>query len=146
MLPIPHRTQLHKHPSLFPKCFYFFFIYCRALRFQGAARKFDKAELDQICVTLAGGKRLFNPHRNVFGLGNYDVNVLGFAVQSRGFELSWHDARKTTKDVDLDQYFAIIVNKRSAAKWYRFGQSVARCFSFFCAPTFIKLAKQTKHC
>ena len=85
-------------------------------------KKFHKSELDDICVTLANGKRFFNPHRSVFGLGNYDVNVLSVAVQSRGFEVSWHDARTDVKQVDLDQHFAIIANQRTAAKWYRFGQ------------------------
>lgn len=89
---------------------------------QGAVKKFHKSELDGICVTLANGKSFFNPHRSIFGLGNYDVNVLSAAVQSRGFEVSWHDARKDVKQVDLDQHFAIIANQRTAAKWYFFGR------------------------
>ena len=98
---------------------------------QGAVQKFHKSELDDICVALADGKRFFNPHRSVFGLGNYDVNVLSAAVRSRGFEVSWHDARKDVKHVDVDQHFAIIVNKRTAAKWYRFGQLQIGPLRFF---------------
>lgn len=35
-----------------------------------------------------------NPHKNFLGLGNYDVNVLIAAFQSRDLETIWLDRRK----------------------------------------------------
>ena len=35
-----------------------------------------------------------NPHRNMFGLGNYDVNVIMAALQKKGYETIWFDKRK----------------------------------------------------
>lgn len=48
-----------------------------------------------ICVdSLSPGSRFFNPHRNVLGLGNYDVNILMKAVQTKGFDVTWFDKRR----------------------------------------------------
>ena len=38
--------------------------------------------------------RLINPHRNLLGLGNYDVNVLMTALQQRNLSVIWFDKRK----------------------------------------------------
>lgn len=35
-----------------------------------------------------------NPHRSLLGLGNYDVNVLMAAVQTKSCETIWFDKRK----------------------------------------------------
>ena len=66
---------------------------------QGDAAHWDKAELDALCDTLdppvCGGWCLcwLNKHRHWLGLGDYDVNVLLCALESRGLVGSWWDAR-----------------------------------------------------
>ena len=91
------------------------------------------AELDKIAASLAP-RALINPHKNPFGLGNYDVNVLSMAAQNRGFDVKWHDARKDVATLfagdgkdDKDggvlpgSYFALIVNRESRRPWYMGG-------------------------
>ncbi len=46
--------------------------------------------MNKICNQLSS--EFINPHRSIFG-GNYDVNVLIYAFQQEGFDLSYHDAR-----------------------------------------------------
>ena len=41
---------------------------------------FTKALLDDLCLQLTPNSWI-NPHRSIFGLGNYDVNVVMAAVQ-----------------------------------------------------------------
>jgi len=36
-----------------------------------------------------------NPHRSLLGIGNYDINVIMVALQSRGYETVWFDKRKS---------------------------------------------------
>lgn len=54
---------------------------------------FTKADLDCICNSLSPDHWI-NPHKSVLGLGNYDINVIMKALQSRGCEAIWFDKRK----------------------------------------------------
>lgn len=54
---------------------------------------FSKNELDSICHTLSP-ENWINPHRSILGLGNYDINVIMSALQSRGYDMIWFDKRK----------------------------------------------------
>lgn len=54
---------------------------------------FIKIELDSICHSLSPDNWI-NPHKSVLGLGNYDINVIMKALQSRGHEAIWFDKRK----------------------------------------------------
>ena len=36
----------------------------------------------------------FNPHRSMFGTGNYDINVIMSALQSKDQEVIWFDKRR----------------------------------------------------
>ncbi len=54
---------------------------------------FSKPELDDICYSLNPDATI-NPHKSMFGLGNYDVNVLTMALQLKDFQLIWFDKRK----------------------------------------------------
>lgn len=63
------------------------------------AQAFSKSDLDAICETLSpagspGRRRVGNPHRSLLGLGNYDVNVLIYALQQKGLTAIWFDKRK----------------------------------------------------
>lgn len=40
---------------------------------------------------------LINPHRNILGLGNYDINVIMAALQLHGYQTVWFDRRKYVK-------------------------------------------------
>lgn len=53
---------------------------------------FSKAELDAISYNLSPDS-FVNPHKNMLGLGNYDVNVLMAALQLRDYEAVWFDKR-----------------------------------------------------
>lgn len=54
---------------------------------------FSKIELDSICHNLSP-ENWINPHKSILGLGNYDVNVIMSALQSRGYDMVWFDKRK----------------------------------------------------
>ncbi|XP_016321881.1 josephin-2-like isoform X2 [Sinocyclocheilus anshuiensis] len=56
-------------------------------------RVFTKATADDICKRLAP-QCVMNPHRSVLGTGNYDVNVIMAALQSRGLAAVWWDKRR----------------------------------------------------
>lgn len=47
-----------------------------------------------VLCRLAPTKGWGNPHRSFFGFGNWDVNVVMVAVQSKNCEAVWWDKRK----------------------------------------------------
>lgn len=53
-----------------------------------------------------------NPHKSLLGLGNYDVNALMVALESKSMQLVWFDKRKEiTKDtLELNRAFGYILN------------------------------------
>ena len=51
-----------------------------------------------------------NPHKSLLGLGNYDVNVLMRALQSRGFEAKWFDKRKPPSILVVENIFGFVLN------------------------------------
>lgn len=57
------------------------------------ASVFAKQDLDDICNSLNSHAKL-NPHKSIFGLGNYDVNVLSAALELKHYQLIWFDKRK----------------------------------------------------
>lgn len=54
---------------------------------------FSKLELDSVCHSLSPDVWI-NPHKSFLGLGNYDINVIMKALQSKGLETVWFDKRK----------------------------------------------------
>ncbi|CAI2735537.1 unnamed protein product [Schistosoma spindalis] len=72
---------------------------------------FSKHCLDKIADNL-NSNSLINPHRNVFGLGNYDANVLVIALQQCGYDIVWCDKRKTiaAHNLNFDNIFGYILN------------------------------------
>lgn len=60
---------------------------------RAASGSFVKSELDEICEQLSPCEWI-NPHRSVLGLGNYDINVIMTALQTKGYEAIWFDKRK----------------------------------------------------
>ena len=55
-------------------------------------KAYSKEDLDSISYSLSPHSWI-NPHKNLLGLGNYDVNVLMAAVQMKEHEVVWFDKR-----------------------------------------------------
>ncbi|KAL3269190.1 hypothetical protein HHI36_008273 [Cryptolaemus montrouzieri] len=70
---------------------------------------FTKPELDLICNTLSPDNWI-NPHKSVLGIGNYDINVIMKALQSRGCEAVWFDKRKDPNCLNLPNIIGLIFN------------------------------------
>ncbi|OQV14407.1 putative Josephin-2 [Hypsibius exemplaris] len=71
---------------------------------------FTKKSLDDICERLAPTKGWGNPHRSFFGFGNWDVNVVMVAVQSKNCEAVWWDKRNDLSNLDLKPIVGFILN------------------------------------
>lgn len=78
---------------------------------------FNKRELDTICNSLAPDVWI-NPHKSVLGLGNYDINVIMAALQTKGFEAVWFDKRKDPSQLNVKNICGFILNVPSD---YKFG-------------------------
>ncbi|XP_045213192.2 josephin-2-like [Mercenaria mercenaria] len=76
---------------------------------------FTQTELDDICTSLTPS-RFMNPHRSVLGLGNYDVNVITAALQTRDLCLVWFDRRKNVEKIDFSKVKGVILNVPSDYK------------------------------
>lgn len=50
-------------------------------------------ELDKICEQLSPD-HWFNPHKSWLGTGNYDINVVIAALETKGCAIVWFDKRK----------------------------------------------------
>lgn len=76
-----------------------------------AKGEFSKEKLDQICANLSPDQYI-NPHKSLLGLGNYDVNVLMAALETKSMLLSWFDKRKeiTSENLELSRAFGFILN------------------------------------
>ena len=53
---------------------------------------YSKEDLDAISYQLSPDN-FVNPHKNMLGLGNYDVNVVMAALQMKDYEAVWFDKR-----------------------------------------------------
>ncbi|XP_048763987.1 josephin-2-like [Ostrea edulis] len=79
-------------------------------------KAFSKKDLDEICVRLSPD-HFINPHRSMLGLGNYDVNVLMAAIQTKKCETIWFDKRKNIKCLLPENIQGFILNTPSECKW-----------------------------
>lgn len=77
---------------------------------------FCKKDLDDICLRLSPDN-FINPHRSLLGLGNYDVNVLMAAIQTKNCETVWFDKRKNIKCLLPENIQGFILNTPSEYKW-----------------------------
>lgn len=79
---------------------------------------FTKQNLDSICHRYRlSPDNIVNPHKSVLGLGNYDVNVLMFALQQKGYEAVWFDKRKDPAIICLTNIVGFILNIPSDMKF-----------------------------
>lgn len=71
---------------------------------------FCKQDLDDICYSLSPDATV-NPHKSFLGFGNYDVNVLTMALQTKDYQFIWFDKRKDLNILDLAHIYGFIINK-----------------------------------
>ncbi|KAI6176901.1 Ubiquitinyl hydrolase 1 [Aphelenchoides bicaudatus] len=77
-------------------------------------QEYAKEELDRICETF-DSSYWFNSHRSVFGFGNYDVNILLRALETRGLEATWFDKRLSAKEINHDAVHSYVFNVPSTS-------------------------------
>ncbi|XP_030568695.1 josephin-like protein [Drosophila novamexicana] len=70
---------------------------------------FSKQQLDDYCYALTPRVWL-NPHRSWLGWGNYDINVIMYAVQQLNCETIWFDRRRDPHCLNLAGIFGFILN------------------------------------
>uniref|UniRef100_A0AAQ4QIB2 Josephin-1 n=1 Tax=Gasterosteus aculeatus aculeatus TaxID=481459 RepID=A0AAQ4QIB2_GASAC len=81
----------------------------------GAA--FSRDTLQEIYQRLSPGT-LVTPHKkSMLGNGNYDVNVIMAALQTRGFEAVWWDKRRDVCSIELSNVTGFILNVPSNLRW-----------------------------
>jgi len=77
---------------------------------------FSRAQLDEICARLSPDN-LINPHKSVLGLGNYDINVIMSALETKNHAAVWFDKRKGVDILDLDRVYGFILNIPTDYEW-----------------------------
>jgi hypothetical protein len=83
--------------------------------------RFRKSDFDETCQKLSP-RIIFNPHRSIFGIGDYDVNVVTMLLQEEGLTVSWHDRRTLLELKDLEddpQMVGVLWNVQSTSLWGR---------------------------
>lgn len=67
--------------------------------------------MDTICSNLSPDEYI-NPHKSVLGLGNYDVNAIMVALETKSKALVWFDKRKeiNSESLEVSRAFGFILN------------------------------------
>ena len=91
-------------------------------------RHFAQKHFDDMCLELAPGEHIFNPHRSMLRLGNFDINVVMALLQKEAMEVTWHDKREElTVDVfrekEEKELVGILWNVPSESVWGRLWRS-----------------------
>ncbi|XP_013382325.1 josephin-1-like, partial [Lingula anatina] len=76
----------------------------------------SKFYIDHFNYRLSPGYFL-NPHKSVLGFGNYDVNVIMAAIQTKNCETIWFDKRKDIGSLNFDKILGFILNIPTDYKW-----------------------------
>lgn len=80
-------------------------------------KAFTKSDLDDICTQMAPTSyQWWNPHRSPLGLGNYDVNVMMFALQMKNLQAIWFDKRKSLNSIRPAAALGFILNVPSSSR------------------------------
>ncbi|XP_072312252.1 josephin-1 [Eucyclogobius newberryi] len=78
---------------------------------------FSRDALQEIYQRLSPST-LMTPHKkSMLGNGNYDVNVIMAALQTRGFEAVWWDKRRDVGSIELSNVTGFILNVPSNLRW-----------------------------
>eukprot|EP00009_Paramoeba_aestuarina_P009781 CAMPEP_0201537930 /NCGR_PEP_ID=MMETSP0161_2-20130828/66189_1 /ASSEMBLY_ACC=CAM_ASM_000251 /TAXON_ID=180227 /ORGANISM="Neoparamoeba aestuarina, Strain SoJaBio B1-5/56/2" /LENGTH=134 /DNA_ID=CAMNT_0047944505 /DNA_START=165 /DNA_END=566 /DNA_ORIENTATION=- len=70
--------------------------------------------MEQIAKELSPGA-WFCPHKNMFRMGNYDVNVIMSALTRREKVCRWWDRRKDLEHLPFNATFGFIVNQNTSS-------------------------------
>lgn len=76
--------------------------------------RYCQRDFDAICKQLSPTS-FINPHRSIFGIGQYDVNVLMAALQAEGLDVHWHDSRRRVNDSTFEGLYGLIMNVPSTS-------------------------------
>lgn len=79
----------------------------------GAA--FSRETLQEISLRLAPNTP--PQKKGMLGNGNYDVNVIMAALQTRGFQAVWWDKRRDVSCIELPRVTGFILNVPSSLRW-----------------------------
>lgn len=72
---------------------------------------YRKSDMDSICLMLDPPRCCHvNAHRHWMNQGDYDVNVLLYALSSRGLDSAWFDARNPASGMDLTGAVGLLMN------------------------------------
>ncbi|XP_075689696.1 josephin-1 [Rhinoderma darwinii] len=78
---------------------------------------FTREALQEIFQRLSPNT-LVTPHKkNMLGNGNYDVNVIMAALQTKGYEAVWWDKRRDVGLISLSNVTGFIMNLPSSLSW-----------------------------
>ncbi|XP_068107883.1 josephin-1 [Hyperolius riggenbachi] len=81
------------------------------------AGAFTRDALQEIFQRLSPNT-LVTPHKkNMLGTGNYDVNVIMAALQTKGYEAVWWDKRRDVGLISLSNVTGFIMNLPSSLSW-----------------------------
>jgi josephin len=80
--------------------------------------RFSSDDFEQIAEKLCHPSSWWNPHKAWLGLGNYDVNVLEYALkESQNCVFRWHDNRQTFSSAALEQDCSELVLNQVCDGW-----------------------------
>ena len=77
---------------------------------------FNGADFERFAEELTPGS-WWNPHKAVLGLGNYDVNVLEYALLKRDVAIEWHDNRRPFRHAELVEPCLGLVLNQTPSGW-----------------------------
>ncbi|KAL7024121.1 hypothetical protein ACKWTF_012908 [Chironomus riparius] len=87
-------------------------MYCaiHALNNLMQCKSFTKQQFDVICSELSSN--YINPHKSVLGIGNYDINSIIKALESKDLTVIWYDKRReiTKESIQIDESYGYIMN------------------------------------
>ncbi|XP_005994319.1 josephin-1 [Latimeria chalumnae] len=78
---------------------------------------FTRETLQDICQSLSSTSMVTPHKKSMLGNGNYDVNVIMAALQTKGYEAVWWDKRKDVKLIALSNVKGFIMNVPSSLCW-----------------------------
>jgi josephin len=86
------------------------------------SQRYAKRDFDDVCLTLSPSV-VYNPHRSMLRIGDYDVNVVMILLQQEGYSVSWHDRRTALESETIENLIGVLWNVDSTSIWGRIFRS-----------------------
>ncbi|XP_051899282.1 josephin-1 [Pristis pectinata] len=80
-------------------------------------RAFTRDTLQEIFQRLSPNTMVTPHKKSMLGTGNYDVNVIMAALQTKGYEAVWWDKRRDVNTIALSNVMGFIMNIPSSLCW-----------------------------